>query len=125
MVTVGFAFPSGGEDEESPGWSPGGLLHERAERLIVAANTHAGSQRALGVRDVLCRMAIRCSHLGGGPPPCYVPGRVRVFVAFGVCGEGRGAAEPRTAHPCPATAVGHDAANTAGVIQFNALCGRW
>jgi len=59
------------------------------------------------------------------PPPFYVPEGVRVFVAFGVCGEGRGAAEPRAAHPCPATTVGHDAANAAGVNQFNALCGRW
>jgi len=29
------------------------------------------------------------------PPPFYVPGRVRVSVAFRVCAEGRGAAEPR------------------------------
>ena len=47
------------------------------------------------------------------PPPFYVPGRVRVSVAFGVCGEGRGVAEPRGAHPCPSTADGHDAANAA------------
>lgn len=59
------------------------------------------------------------------PPPSYVPGRVRVSVAFRVCAEERGAAEPRGTHPCPSTADGHDAANAAGVIQFNELCGRW
>jgi len=58
------------------------------------------------------------------PPPFYVPGRVRVSVAFRVSAEGRGAAEPRGTHPCPSTADGHDAANAAGVIPFSALCVR-
>jgi hypothetical protein len=63
-------------------------------------------------------------QVNSDPPPFYVPEGVRVSVAFGVCGEGRGTAEPRAAHPCPSTTDGHDAANAAGVIQFKLLCGR-
>jgi len=50
-------------------------------------------------------------------PPFYVPTSVRVLpMFFFVCSEGFGVAEAEGIHV---------AANAAGVIQFNLLCGRW
>lgn len=99
---------------------------ERYLRMHIShrVNVHLEERRFLGAAPEEAE-ALGDFVRRGDPPPFYVPEGVRVFVAFGVCGEGRGAAEPRAAHPCPATTVGHDAANAAGVNQFNALCGRW